>query len=329
MSEVVQRPGALAEGRLMRIAVLGGGGAMGGLFGGWLAEAGHDVALIDVSAPAVEAINRDGLASEEKDGTVRRVRVPATSDPASVGPVDLVVNFVKCYHTEAAVRSALPMLGRDTAMLTLQNGWGNAPRIQAIAGDDRVLVGLTYHSATLLSPGRVKHPGTGMTTMGELDGRVTARLERAAEAFRAAGFETTVSTRVLDEVWKKLALNVCTLPTSALLRFEADQLIEHDGTLETMRALLEEVVAVAGAEGIRLDVEERWEAITGLLRRAVGAKASMLQDVEARRRTEIDVINGAIVEAGRRNGVPTPHNDAMVWLVRALEETFAEPPKAD
>ena len=89
-----------------------------------------------------------------------------------------------------------------------------------------------------------------------------------------------------------------------------------------MRELLREVVAVADAQGIALDETERWEAITGLLKRATGAKASMLQDVERSRRTEIDVINGAIVAAGQRLGIPTPYNSTMVWLIKSLEETF-------
>jgi len=312
----------------MRIAVLGGGGAMGGLFGGWLADAGNDVILIDVSTAAVEAINTHGLTIEEKDGSRRQVRVEASGNPAAVGPVDLIVNFVKCYHTDAAIRSALPMVGVNTAILSLQNGWGNAPRIADIVGRERVLVGLTYHSATLVAPGHVKHPGLGMTFMGELDGQVTPRLQHAVQAFKAAGFETTLSTNILNEVWKKLALNVCTLPTAALLGLQAHQLVEHEGMMETMRALLGEVVAVAKAQGIQIDLEERWEAITTLLRRAVGAKASMLQDVEARRRTEIDVINGAIVRAGGEHGIPTPYNNTMVWLVRTLEETFTQQAKA-
>src|ERR1700690_1936513 len=104
----------------MKIAVLGGGGAMGGLFGGYLARAGEDVTLVDVSRPAVDAINRDGLSIEEKDGSTPVIRVKTATDPAKVGPVDLIVNFVKCYHTEAAINAAKPMLGADTAILTLQ-----------------------------------------------------------------------------------------------------------------------------------------------------------------------------------------------------------------
>ncbi len=310
----------------MKIAVLGGGGAMGGLFGGYLARAGEDVVLVDVSQDAVDAIDRDGLAIEEKDGSTATIRVKASSKPKEVGPVDLIVNFVKCYHTEAAIAAAMPMLGEDTAILTLQNGWGNADRIAAAARQSRVMVGLTYHSGTLLGPGRVKHSGIGMTTVGELDGAQSERLEAAVAAFRTAGIETTPSSRIIDEIWKKLALNVCTLPTSALLRFQAHELIQYEGTIALMRGLLAEVVAVAKAQGIKLDYAERWQAIANLLKQAIGARASMLQDVEANRQTEIDVVNGAIVQAGKRDSVPTPLNDAMVWMVKSLQEKYLAAP---
>jgi 2-dehydropantoate 2-reductase len=306
----------------MKIAVLGGGGAMGGLFGGYLARAGEDVTLVDVSRPAVDAINRDGLCIEEKDGSTPVIKVKASTDPASVGPVDLIVNFVKCYHTEAAITAAKPMLGADTAILSLQNGWGNADRIAAIVGKPRVIVGLTYHSATLLGPGRVKHTGIGPTHAGELDSQMSPRLEAATASFRKAGIDVTPSPRIVDEVWKKLALNVCSLPTAALLRFTADELNKHDGTKALMRGLLAELVAVAKAQGIAIDERERWQAITGVLDRAVGGRASMLQDVEAGRQTEIDVVNGAIVEAGDRNGIETPLNDAMVWMVKSLQAKY-------
>jgi 2-dehydropantoate 2-reductase len=308
----------------MRIAILGGGGAMGGIFGGYLARAGNDVTLIDVFKPAVDTINSAGLSIEEKDGSQRVIKVPASDDPARVGPVDLIINFVKCYHTNVAMRAAAPMIAVDTAVLSLQNGWGNAPRIASIVGEERVLVGLTYHSGTLLAPGKVKHPGSGMTFIGELNGKTTPRLENVVATFRDAQLETTLSTRILDEVWKKLALNACTLPTAALLRFFAHELVAFDGTRSLMAAILKEVVAVAHAQGIALDYDERWAAITGLLEKAVGGKASMLQDVEAKRQTEIEVINGAIVEAGKRTGVPTPHNETMVWMIQAAERRYLQ-----
>ena len=308
----------------MKIAILGAG-AMGSVFGAHLTRGGNDVTLIDVVRETVEALNARGLRLEDKTGEATTVPVRAGADPREVGPPELVIVFVKCYHTEAAVRAAEPLLREDTVVLSLQNGWGNAPRIQAVAGAERVLAGVTYHSATVLGPGHVQHAGRGHTFIGELDGGMSERLARVAETFNAAGIETTASPTILREIWSKLALNVCTLPTSAMLRFYAGQLIEHEGTLSLMRALLRETVAVANAQDIGLDETERWEAITGLLSRAQGAKASMLQDVENGRLTEIDVVNGAIVEAGRRLGIPTPHNETMVWLVKSLEETFGRP----
>lgn len=301
---------------------------MGGLYGAYLAEAGNDVVLIDVAEQAIAAINAEGLLVEENDGSRRHVAVRASADPKAVGPVDLLINFVKCYHTEAAITGARPMIGPDTAVLSLQNGWGNAARISDLVGAERVLVGLTYHAGVLVAPGHVRHPAAGMTFVGEPGGETTARVERVAEMLRAANLPVTVSDAILTEVWKKLALNVCALPTAGLTGLRANELVGHDEMRSLMQALLRECVAVAQAQRIAIEFDERWDMITTMLGKAVGAKPSMLQDVEAGRRTEIDVINGAIVEAGRRLGIPTPHNDAMVWLVHALEGTFAAKHKA-
>ena len=308
----------------MKTAIIGGAGAMGSVFGGRLAQNSIDVTLLDVSRTAVDAINTTGLHLDDKAGQSQNIKVKAVTDPREVGPVDLALVFVKCYYTEAAVRAATPLIGSDTMVLSLQNGWGNAPRIAGIVGEEKVLLGVTYNSATVLGPGHVQHTGIGATFIGELNGGISDRLKRIVDLFNAANLETTASETVLETIWSKLALNVCSLPTSALLKFYAGQLIEHQGTLDLMSALLNETVAVAKAQNIALDYDERWQSITGLLEKATGAKASMLQDVEAARRTEIDVINGAIVEAGQRLNIPTPYNQAMVWLVKSLEEALGK-----
>lgn len=309
----------------MRIAVLGGGGAMGGLFGAYLADAGHDVILVDVSDVAVQAINTHGLFIEEKDGTIRHMPVQATRDPASAGIADLVISFVKCYHTEAAVTLALPMIGPRTRVLSLQNGWGNSDRIAQIVGPDKVLVGVTYHSASLLAPGRVKHPGTGHTCIGQIGPADANHLDAICEAFTSAGLDCQRPPQIETEIWKKLALNACVLPLSACLGWRTHELAECEPTRAEMAAILEEVIAVTKARGHPLDFDERWDAILGLLTRARDAKPSMLQDVESRRQTEIDVINGAVLRAGRATGVPTPRNAAMCALIRAIETTFRQP----
>lgn len=301
----------------MKVAVIGAG-AMGSVIGGLLAKAGNDVTLVDVWRETVDAINAKGLRINDEV-----VKVRATDKPAEVGGADLVLVFVKCYHTEAAVRNALSLIGPDTVVLSLQNGWGNGPRIAKIVGEEKLLLGVCYHSATVAGPGHVLHVGKGMTFIGELNGKLSQRLTQIADTFKQAGIEVTPTAEVLKEIWSKLALNVCTLPTSALVRLYSPQLVQHEPMLELMKALLQEVIAVARAQQIPLEFNERWGAITALLRRcAPTAKSSMLQDVEKGRRTEIDVINGAIVEAGERLNVPVPFNRAMLWLMKSLEGTF-------
>lgn len=308
----------------MKIAVLGAG-AMGSVIGGALAKAENNVVLIDVAKETIEAINSRGLIVREKDGREETIKVFATDRPATVGTVDLVVVFVKCYHTESAIHSAAPMIGPGTLVLSLQNGWGNGPAIGKIVGFERLLVGVSYHSATVLGPGHVLHGGTGNTFIGELDGAPSDRLATVAKAFNAAGIPVTPTTSVLKEIWSKLALNAVTLPTSASIRLSADRLLATAEMEELMKMLLQEVVVVAQAQQIPLDFNERWQAISGLLGKLVpGTKGSMLQDVEGKRRTEIDVINGAIVEAGGRLNIPTPYNHAMLWLIKALENSFED-----
>lgn len=305
----------------MKIAILGGAGAMGAMFGARLAMAGEAVTLIDVNQAAIDHINQNGVTLEEKSGDKHIVKVKATNGAAGVQ--DYVIVFTKCYHTEGAVRAALPMIGADTTVVSLQNGWGNAPLIQSIVGEDKVFAGVTYNSGALRGPGHTYQGGVGVTHIGEMKGGTSPRVHVLAEALRKGGFEVAESDHVLKEIWSKLALNVCTLPTAAVYAWEARKLIEHQGMKDLMAELLKEVVAVAHAQSIPMDYDERWLAIAGLLERISPAlKGSMPVDVDNKRRTEIDVINGAIVAAGRRYNIPTPYNNTLLWLIHSLEETF-------
>jgi len=306
----------------MNFAIIGGTGAMGSIFGGRLKQAGYDVTLFDLSEEAVQRIRREGLRITDKTGATDTIDIPATTHPAEVGPADVALVFVKCFHTESAMRMAAPFLGQNTTVLSLQNGWGNAQTIRESIGDERLMIGVNYVSGTVLEPGHVRQVGNPVAWIGRWGRPADPTARTIAEALTKAGFQTTPSDDVLLDVWKKLALNVVTLPTSALTGFTADRLIAHEPMMDVMRALLRETVTVAEAEGISLDFEERWEYIVNLLRNAVGARGSMLQDVQARRRTEIDVINGAIAAAGRRHGIPTPVNDTMVGLMKALEAEY-------
>ena len=300
----------------MRIAVVGSG-AMGSLFGGMLAEAGEEVTLVDVWEEHVRAINERGLTVRGVGGE-RTIRVAATTKPGEVGPVDLVLIFVKSYDTEKAAADALPMASGETAFLTLQNGLGNLEKIAEVVGSHRVVVGVTAQGSTLLGPGEIRHAGVGATTIGELNGATTARILRIKEAFNRAGLATEVSASILDAVWSKVLVNVGINALTALTGLRNGELLAFPEIRGVMRRAVLEAQEVAEAKGVRIGgdpVEKVYEVAEA----TAANRSSMLQDIDRCRRTEIAALNGAIVEMGRRLGVDTPVNEALTAAVLGLE----------
>lgn len=303
----------------MRIAVVGAG-AMGGIIGATLTEGGADVTLADVAAPVVERINQHGL-SIERGGATRTIRLPATLNPGEVGPVDLVLFFVKCYQTEAAAAFARPLVGNDTVVATLQNGWGNGDVLSRHFSAQPVVIGVTYHSGTLAGPGQIRHTNTSdaPTLIGPYLGEDVAPAEALAHAIRDGGLRAEAISHIRTEIWKKLVLNSSALPTSALTRSTAGSLASVDSMRELVNGLIHETVTVGRASGFEIDEQERLDAVHGILAGAGEGKASMLQDVEAGRRTEIDVINGAVVRVAADLGIDVPLNRAMAALIAGYE----------
>ncbi len=183
----------------------------------------------------------------------------------------------------------------------------------------QIVLGVTYNSGLVLGPARVRHPADAPTTLGPFDGDATDAAERLAQAIRDGGLEAEVTGQVRPAIWKKLVLNAATLPTAALTGMNAGALTEHPQMHELVSETAREAVAVARALGYDIDEDERVEAIHALLERAAATKGSMLQDFEAGRRTEIDVINGAVVRAAEEAGVDAPLNRAFVALVQGWE----------
>jgi 2-dehydropantoate 2-reductase len=301
----------------MKIAVVGAG-AMGSIFGARFARGGHEVVLVDVAEPLVEKINADGITIVRGDEETT-TRVSATSDPETVGPVDVVVFFVKCYHTPAAATLAQPLVGPETVVASLQNGWGNGDVLAGVFPADQVTVGVTYNSGLVDGPARVIHPAEQPTFVGPFADGSTSGAERLAEALGDADLAATVVSPVRPEIWKKLVLNAATLPPAALTGMNAGALTAHAGMHDLVSETAREAVAVALALGYEIDLDERVASIHALLEKAGPSKASMLQDFEAGRQTEIDVINGAVVRAADEHGVPVPLNRAFVQLVKGWE----------
>ena len=304
------------------IAVVGAG-AMGGMLAARLKQAGLDVMLVDVSEPLVEHIQEHGLIINSKDGSAT-VPIPATSRPADHKPADVVFFFVKAHHTASAAALASPLIGPDTAIVSLQNGWGNADVLAERYPSERIVVGVTYHSATVVGLGQVSHTGTGDTFVGPyVDGGSLNLSERVSAMLNSAGLKTKATSLVKTEVWKKLILNAATLPTSALTGLSAGEQGQPGPLLRLVDDLALEATSVARALGHDIDAQERIRLIHSVLEGAGQGKSSMLQDADARRKTEIEVINGAVVAAARKIGVKAPLNEAMVALIGGLERSWA------
>ncbi len=310
----------------MNICVLGAG-ALGCAMGGVLAEAGHRVTLVNRNAAHVAAIQTHGLTLNAA-GVDRTVRVRAVTHCAQImteGSFDLLLVLVKSFHTEAAMQTALPLVGENTVVLSLQNGVGHDAILQRMVGADKVLAGKTYAGGVMLSPGRVLDSTKNKETIiGELAGGTSARAQRIAAAFTQAGLSTHVSLNIMTTVWDKLLVNAATGALSAITGLSYGPLYAQAGLEATAIAVVTEGFAVAKAAGITLsftDTKQPWlKAGSGL---PPQFKPSMLQSLEKGSITEIDYINGAIVAEGLRLGIPTPVNAALVACIKALESKLA------
>ncbi len=301
--------------------VILGSGALGSIFGGRLTEARESVVLIDTWREHVDEMNNNGLNIEGVGGS-RVIPVRAVTSPKEVeGKVELVIILVKSMDTETTIEDALPIIGNDTLVMTLQNGLGNAERIAEIVGGEKVIAGVTSDGATLLGPGHVRHIALGSTTIGPLTGEMTERVKETADLLTKAGFHTGLSTDVPSTIWDKLLVNAGINALTAVLRVPNGYLVKHKSAEKLLEMVLKESVEVCRAKGIKLE-RDPIEYCKQVARNTAGNLSSMYQDVLNRRPSEIDYINGAIAREGKRYGIETPVNEVLVKMVKAVEEGY-------
>jgi 2-dehydropantoate 2-reductase len=303
----------------MKIAVVGAG-AMGCLFGGLLADAGNEVYLVDVWQEHVEAINQTGLTINGVSGDKRITSIRATTNPITVGTCDLVIVFVKATVTRAAIQQALPLMTKETVILTLQNGLGNVEAISEEVGREKIIAGVTAHGSTLVSPGVIRHAGQGVTVIGEVTGARSQRIQELKTTFESAGIETEIDDNVMGLIWGKLMANIGINALTAVTGLKNGQLMAYSETSELLEAAVKEAMLVAEEKGIKLKEPDPVAYVRSICRKTAENRSSMLQDISRGSRTEIDVINGAILEEGSMLGIDTPVNRVLTLLVRTLEK---------
>jgi len=307
----------------VKICVLGAG-ALGCAIGGVLTEAGHEVWLVNRNAAQVEAMQRRGLILRDGGGD-RSVQVHAATTAQGVnldtGAVALVIVLVKSFDTRQAMQDAVSLVGPDTLVLSLQNGLGHEDILAEIVGRERVLAGKTYAGGTQMGVGHVLVGTRGKDThIGELDGRITERVQRIADTFNRAGLDTSVSDNIMGTIWDKLLINVATGALTGITRLTYGELYRQPELEACGVAAVAEAMAVARASGIRLSITEPRQA---WLKAGAGLpdefKTSMLQSLEKGSVTEIDFVNGSVVRWGGKCGVPTPVNQTLVACIKGIE----------
>ncbi len=297
----------------MRIAILGSGG-VGGYFGGRLAASGADVAFIARGAH-LDAMRTQGLRILSPQGDVHIPRVTATDDPAAIGPVDVVFFTVKLYDTEGALRLLPPLVGPRTLVVPFQNGVDSAAALTRAVGADHVAGGTAYVMSVVDEPGVIRHTAMARLVFGPLDSGRPEVLQQLLSACHRAGFEATLSDRILVDVWTKFARLTVFSGMTSIARSPIGVVRSSPDLTALMEAALHESIAVARGRQIPLPHSLFGDVMSSLASLPHNAKSSMLEDLERGRRIELPWLSGALVRIGDEVGVATPTHKLIVALL--------------
>jgi 2-dehydropantoate 2-reductase len=299
----------------MRIAAMAAG-AVGGYFGGRLAAAGHDVAFIARRAH-LNALRKDGLKIESVHGDLHLPKVTATDDPKEVGPVDVVLFAVKLWDTETAAELTRPLVGPDTRVITLQNGVDSYERVSPILGKDKTVAGTAYIATVLGGPGVVRHTSKfAIMRCGRIDGAPDAKLAAFVDAAKAANIDIQPQDDMNRERWQKFIFLSSMAGINCATRMPIGKVLADPDTRAFYRKLMAECLAVGQAAGARVPSDWVDDRMVFSDNAPPGMKASMLHDLEAGNRLELDWLTGKIVSLGRELGVPTPASEAVYAAVK-------------
>ncbi|MFL5759702.1 MAG: ketopantoate reductase family protein [Thermomicrobiales bacterium] len=307
--------------------VVVGAGAMGSLLAGRMVAAGEPVTLLGRPSPHLDAIRTHGLTVEELDGSHQNVKIPLAVEPDVARTADLIVVLVKTYATTDAIGSLKAHLSNAAVVLTLQNGLGNASALRAILnpsgrGAREILTGVTTEAAFREKPGVIIHAGRGQTVIGREGGGASPRTGKVVGHLTKSGWPSKAVVDIDRWIWRKLAINAAINPLTALTGRTNAAIADDPYLWSAAKGLAGEAAAVAAARGH--DLGDIARAVADVARATGENRSSMLADLDLGIRTEIDAINGAVVQEGRRLGVSVAANQLALSLVSLREQEIAE-----
>src|SRR5690349_6256349 len=302
----------------MKILIMGTGG-VGGYYGGLLAQQGNEVTFIARGAH-LDAIRHEGLKVKSIHGDFKVFPANASEDPSKVEPVDLVLFCVKTYNTDEAAEAIHPVIGPQTAVLSLQNGIDAAERIGKVVGMEHVIGGATWLSSAVEAPGVIKQISQSRRIgISELEGGQSERLQSIFEVLNSAGVTVEVSEDIQKILWTKFVFISAVSGFGSLTRLPMGDYRSVPETRSLLSGIMQEVEALARAQGILLDPDVVRKSLEFMDHAAPHIKPSMQLDVESGRRTELESMVGVIGRKGRQLGIPTPVADFLYSSLLPVE----------
>lgn len=306
----------------MKIAVVGTG-AMGSLYAGYLAKAGHEVWAIDTWQEHLDAIAQTGLSISGPSGTFVVDNLRVGRSPADAGPCDLWLVSTKAADVDEAARAIAPLHRPGSAVMAFQNGLGAGERVARHVPEEHVLLGIAEgFGSSVTAPGQVHHNGMRLIRIGELHGGLTERVERIVEVWRAAGFNVEGFADIDRMIWEKFLCNVTLSAPCAAFDVTVGELAADPELWAVALGCMLEAHRLATAMGVTFSFDDPVRYVTDFAATIPDASPSMRLDHLARRRAEIDAINGAVVEYGRAHGLSAPYNETLCAILRRREAQF-------
>lgn len=300
----------------MKIAIIGAG-AMGSIYGGHL-SLNNDVYLIDTNETIINYINENGLTLDE-DGKSNIYKPKAVTNSKEMPAMDLVILFVKSLYSRAALEGNKNIIGKDTYLMTLQNGSGHEDILEEFVDKSHIIIGTTEDNGAVLGAGHIRRGGVGNTNIGMLIDDNAGFLNQVKSAFDCCGFNVKIHNNIQQLIWNKLFTNVSLSAVTGILQVKIGYIRSNEYAWNMTKALIHETVEVANKLGLDADEEKITQDVENVTVKSPEGITSICADLCAGRKTEVDTISGSVVRAANKAGIKVPTHEFVVNMIHAME----------